>query len=124
MGKIALDTSVCIAMLKHDNFAQSLIGQFAEQKPCLPSVAAFELLLRTYSIREVEAFIRQTEILELDENAARKSAQISNELRKKGKTISTNDIFIAAITMENNCELATLNAKDFSKIRGLKLVKI
>jgi len=124
MEKIALDTSLCIAMLKDADFGQKFTDSFAVQKPCLPSVAAFELLLRTYSVDEVQIFINKTEIIALDEAAARISAQISNDLRKKGATISTNDVFIAATAMANNCGLATLNVKDFSKIKGLKLVKL
>ncbi len=124
MEKIALDTSVCIALFKDAAFASYFTQAFPEQKPFLPTVAAFELLLRTHSLDTVESFFGQTELLDFNEAAARKAAEISKDLRSRGMAVSSNDIFTAATAIVNNCAVATLDVKDFSKIKGLKLVKI
>ncbi len=124
MEKIALDTSACIAMLKDYAFAQKLTLPFINQKPFLPTVAAFELLMRAHSVDKIETFMAQTELLYFDKNSAKKAAEIAKELRSKGTPIGTNDVLIAATAIVNDCSLATLDTKDFSKIKGLKLVKI
>ena len=49
-----------------------------------------------------------------------KSAQIYVELRKKGFTVSDDDIFIAAFCLLNGYTLVTRNAKDFENINGLR----
>lgn len=124
MEKIALDASVCIALFKDAQFAQSFTQGFHDQKPYLPTVAAFELLLRSHSIGTVESLLNRAELLNLDEAAARKAAEIFKELKSGGNIIGSNDIFIAATAIVNGCALATLNVKDFSRIKGLKLVKL
>ncbi len=124
MEKIALDTSVCIALFKDAQFAQSFTQNFSDQKPYLSTVAAFELLLRSHSLGTVESFLNRAELLGFNEAAARKAAEIFKELKSSGNIIGLNDIFIAATAMVNDCPLATLNTKDFSRIKGLKLVKL
>ncbi len=124
MEKVALDTSACIAMLKDSAFAQKLTSPFVNQKPFLPTVAAFELLMRTYAVDKIEMFMAQTELLFFDENSAKKAAEITKELKSKGTPIGTNDVLIAATAIVNDCSLATLDTKDFSKVKGLKMVKL
>jgi len=43
-----------------------------------------------------------------------------NQLRRVHRRIGTNDLRIAAITLENNAALVTRNAADFSPINGLR----
>lgn len=123
MERIALDTSACIELFKSNPSIVSFMQEQNFTKPCLPSVAFFELMLRTHSLEVVETFAAQAELLEFDEPAARKAAEIFKELKSSGNIIDSNDIFIAATAIVNNCSLATFNEKDFSRIKGLKLVK-
>ena len=51
-----------------------------------------------------------------------KSAHIYVELRKKGFTVSDDDIFIAAFCILNDYTLVTRNTKDFENISGIKYV--
>ncbi len=124
MEKIALDTSICIALLKDSAFADSFTQNFHENVPFLPAIAAFELLLRTHSLDTVESFFSKIELLDFNEASARKAAEIFKELKSRGSMIGSNDIFIAATAIVNDCSLATLDTKDFSKIKGLKLVRL
>jgi tRNA(fMet)-specific endonuclease VapC len=62
-------------------------------------------------------------ILEITEKSAQIYAEISFQLRKAGTPIGTNDMWIAAICIENKLPLLTLDA-DFSKISGLSLVEV
>ena len=49
------------------------------------------------------------------------SAEVSIKLRKKGKTIGQNDIYIAGIALSNDETVYTKNVNDFSQIEGLKI---
>ncbi len=120
--QICLDTSVCIDLMNKGN-REALIP-FLTAEAFLSSVSLFELMLRTYRLEETETFVSTFEILNFDEKAAKVAGQIEKNLKGRGVLISREDIFIAATAMVNNCALATLNVKDFSRIKGLKLVKL
>ncbi|MBI2550540.1 type II toxin-antitoxin system VapC family toxin [Candidatus Woesearchaeota archaeon] len=122
--RVALDTSVCIELIKKRQRAIHVIEQISDKEIFLSSVGLFELLLRRTNLEAVEELIKRVNLLMLDEAAARKSAEIRKELNSQGTPIELRDIFIAATAMVNGCSLATLNVKDFSRIKGLKLVKI
>ena len=97
---------------------------FLTAEAFLSSVTLFELMLRASKLEETETFVSTFEILKFDEKAARIAGQIEKDLKGRGILISREDIFIAATAIVNNCALATLNVKDFSRIKGLKLVKL
>lgn len=120
--KICLDTSVCIDLMNGGN--KEALAPFLTAEAFLSSVSLFELMLRTYRLKETETFVSTFEILNFDEKAARVAGQIEKDLKGRGVLISREDIFIAATAIVNNCALATLNVKDFSRIKGLKLVRI
>lgn len=124
MERVALDTSACIELFNGNPLIAAFMQKSPSLKPCLPSVAFFELMLRTYRIEEVEAFASQAELLSFDESAARKSAEISKELGSYSEIVGSRDIFIAATAIVNGCALITFNTKHFSRIKGLKMVKL
>ena len=124
MEKIALDTSVCIEVMKNRQDGDDLVEQFLGKEIFLASVGLFELLLRHTNLEIVEKLATRVNLLTFDESAARKAAEIFKELKSNGNIIGSNDIFIAATAIVNDCALATLNVKDFSRIKGLKLVKL
>ena len=57
----------------------------------------------------------------LDMNAIEKAIDIYVQL-SKGQTIEDNDIYIAAISMVNDCTLVTANIRHFSRVEGLNFV--
>ncbi len=123
-GQICLDTSVCIELVKRNSTVTSFIKEFSEATAFLPSVTAFELLLRSHNLADVKELIQKTKILDFTKEAAEEASNIEKDLKSRGALISREDIFIAATAIVNNCALATLNVKDFSRIKGLKLLKI
>lgn len=123
-GQICLDTSVCIEILRENKEVINKMGGFGEASPQIATITVFELLQRSFNIGAAEEFISDSTTLSFDEKAARKASDIEKDLKEKGIIIGRQDIFIAATAIVNNCALATLNARDFSRIRGLKLVKI
>ena len=87
-------------------------------------MTAFELLLRSHNLADVKELIQKTKILDFTKEAAEAASEIEKDLKGIGVLISREDIFIAATAIANDCALATLNIKDFSRIKGLKLVKL
>ena len=124
MENVALDTSACIEIIKNKQRGISISEQISGNEIFLASVGMFELLLRRTNLEAIEELAGRVNLLTFDEKAARKASDIAKELSSKGKMIGSLDIFIAATALANNCALATLNVKDFSRIKGLKLVKL
>lgn len=70
--------------------------------------------------RRLKHFISATKakIIPVSEETADHYGSLIKELRKKGKPIPTNDLWIAAITLESGARLVTYDAH-FSAISGL-----
>ncbi|HLD97460.1 MAG TPA: type II toxin-antitoxin system VapC family toxin [Candidatus Nanoarchaeia archaeon] len=122
--RVVLDTSVCIEIIKNRQRGISIANQLFTSEVFLASISTFELLLRRTNLGAVEELLREVNLLGFDEKSARKAAEVKKELNANGTPIGLSDIFIAAIALANGCALATLNVKDFSKIKGLKLLKV
>jgi predicted nucleic acid-binding protein len=59
----------------------------------------------------------------ISEATTRRYAHIYKHLREKGTSINTNDMWIAALALEHNCLLVTLDS-DFSHVPDLLVAKI
>ena len=122
--RVVLDTSICIEVIKKRQRGVSISEQISDKEIFLASVGLFELLLRRTNLEAVEGLASRVNILGFDEAVARKAAEVKKELNANGTPIGLSDIFIAATAIVNGCSLATLNIKDFSRIKGLKLVRL
>lgn len=122
--RVVLDTSVCIEIIKKRQRGVSISNLLLTSEVFLASISLFELLLRRTNLEAVEELLRKVNLLGFDEGSARKAAEVKKELNANGTPIELSDIFIAATAMANNCALATFNVKDFSRIKGLKLVRL
>ncbi|MEA5621303.1 type II toxin-antitoxin system VapC family toxin [Cronbergia sp. UHCC 0137] len=71
---------------------------------------------------ELEKFMESTrvKIFTIDEKTSECYALLYQQLRKKGKPIPTNDIWIAATAVQHNLILFTYDS-DFENIENLKL---
>lgn len=67
------------------------------------------------------ALFKSCRTLQTDIRAAEKAAEIYANL-PRGVTIEDADIFIAAISMVNECTLVTSNVRHFSRVEGLNFV--
>ena len=72
-------------------------------------------------IKKFEKFVELNEVLPLNEEIARKAAEIYANLRKQGKIIGHNDVLIASTAIVNNKTLITNNEKHFNLINDLKI---
>jgi predicted nucleic acid-binding protein len=124
-----LDTNVIIGLLRNDKDTVSLIKNLEKSGRITTTVINnFELwkgFYRTKSIKDEKAIIELLNIislLEFDEKASKKAAEIFEHLRKKGKIVDALDVMIASIAITNNEPLLTFNKKHFENIPGLKLI--
>ena len=75
-------------------------------------------------LKDFKEFYDNAKHLYLDRDDLRtieKAVDIYAQLRK-GQNIEDNDIYIAAISMVNDCTLVTSNVKHFSRVEGLNFV--
>ena len=122
--KICLDTDIAIEILKESDIGREFVDLASDGTGYISTVTVFELLLRKTNIEAAEAFIKRMNILDFDQDSAHKASLIKKELVRKGISIEIRDLFIAATVIVNNCQLATLNTKDFENVGGLSLLEI
>lgn len=127
---VCLDTDVIVHFLRKNKESVELINKILEskQKIKITSINEFELWKGVYKIynknreNSLKQFLSSVEILHLDSNSAKKSAEIFQSLELKGNPIDALDVMIAAIAIINEEPILTLNIKHFERIKGLKLI--
>ena len=126
--RLALDTNTYSAQILNDPDVTKYIN--AANTIYMPSIvmgelrAGFEYGSRTELNHEMlNEFLQaaNTDILHVTETSTQLYAKIFALLRKIGRPINTNDIWIAALCIENNLPLLTKD-QDFKHIEGLELV--
>ena len=74
-------------------------------------------------ILQIKKFTEEVSIINSTEDTAKIYASIKSDLKQQGKPIPENDIWIAAIAIENNKSLVT-NDQHFSFIKNLKIINL
>lgn len=123
-----VDTSIWIEYFnkpdsKNGNRLQQML---AEGKVCGAGIILTELLQGAKIEKEFDIILNNYTALPLLEeniNTWISAGKISFTLRRKGIVIPTTDLLIAALALESNCKVFTLD-QHFMKIPGLSLVKI
>jgi tRNA(fMet)-specific endonuclease VapC len=127
--KIAIDTNTYTAFLAGDPAIRDKLTYATDI--LMPAIVLGELYYGFYkgtrlrdNLALLARFMRDPRVVlgEVDENVARTYGEIQAKLRKAGKPIPSNDMWIAAICIELGY---TLVAKDthFDNVRDLKLEK-
>ena len=121
-----LDTSAVIALLK---MHPGLVARLRRQRPQdigLPVIVLHELLCGAYKSRRVaENLARvdalQFEVLDFDQEDARRAAEIRAVLGAAGAQIGSYDVLIAGQALERGLILVTHNIGEFSRVAGLQM---
>jgi len=71
---------------------------------------------------KIQATLSPLKYAEMSKSLWQKAGDLSSSLRKKGLTIPLSDIFIAAVAIEHNLQVFTLDGH-FADIPGVKLYK-
>jgi len=124
-GKLLLDTSIVVGLMRGDAQAQRQVATATEV--FLSSVVLGELYYgaersnrRDLVIAQVEAFASAATVLPCDADTARVYARIKDRLRTKGRPLPENDIWVAAAALQHDIPLAARDAH-FLEIDGLNL---
>ena len=124
-GKILLDTNIVIALFRNDPPIISKIKSAMEiNVPCIVIgelyFGANKSLKTKENLERIGAFSRSNNILNCDENTAQYYGVIKDQLRKKGRPIPENDIWIAAIALQYDLTLISRD-EHFKAIEQLKI---
>jgi tRNA(fMet)-specific endonuclease VapC len=124
-----LDTDVCSYVMRRSS--RRLLEKLAAvpvTEVCMSVVTKAELLYGVRispdparDARAVHGFLTYVEALDLPEAAADHYAEIRADLKRKGRLIGANDLFIAAHARSLGLTLVTNNMEEFSRVDGLAL---
>jgi tRNA(fMet)-specific endonuclease VapC len=127
-GKIVLDTNISIKFLNGDKNIENIILKYHEVY--LPVIVVGELVFGALNSSHPEQnlarhqkFIRCSILLTISEATANMYAKTRLTLKRKGKPIPENDMWIAAICIEHKLPLLT-NDAHFKEIDQLNLVSV
>jgi tRNA(fMet)-specific endonuclease VapC len=125
-GELLLDTSILVDILAGSRTAQNVVSD--STRAYVPSVAMGELFFgaeranrRAVELARVERFAISNEVLPCDLVTARFYGEIRDALRRKGRPIPDNDIWIAALAQQHDLTLATRDAH-FREVDALSLL--
>ena len=104
-GKFLLDTNIVIALFEGDRAAMRRLKR--AEIVYLPAVAVGELFFGAHkstrvrdNVARLEEFLAANTVLPCDTVTARAYGQLKNRLRRKGKPLPDNDIWIAALAQQ------------------------
>ena len=126
---ICLDTNILVDILREDFSSSDIESRIEGEEICITSISLFELWhgvflsKRRSDLRVIEALEKSIEVLSLDSKAARISAEIYKESKKKGLEIPPLDTLIAGTAKRHGVKLLTKD-KHFKRIEGLEVVVI
>lgn len=125
-GKVAIDTNIAIKLLNGDEAIDRCLSEYSEI--CLPVIVIGELLFGALNSKHAEQnlarhkkLIQKINILEISESTANTYAKTRLILKKKGKPIPENDLWIASLCIEHKLPLITDDGH-FKEIEHLTLV--
>jgi len=123
-----LDTNTCVYAIKRE---PSVLRHLQDRSPDDFGVSAITLAelwfgaiksSRPQRTREsVDAFLMPFEVLPFEAEAAEKYAEIRLQLEKEGRPIGERDLLIAAIARARGLTVVTHNAREFSRVSGLRV---
>jgi tRNA(fMet)-specific endonuclease VapC len=127
-SKVALDTNSYRALDDGNELLAAIVRSSAHLG--VPITVLGELYFgifagqkQTDNLARLRRFLgsSRVEILDIDEVTAKAFGEIASELRKIGRPIQQNDIWIAALCKQYGFSLATIDA-GFSNITGLEII--
>lgn len=126
---IGLDTSFVIDFLKDNPGAIEIAGKLESEGFAVSPITIYEVLVGIYSLSTKPGsdepaleFFDRIETIPLTSISAKLGAKTAASLRQEGTTIHSTDMLIAADLMFHGCQSIISNDKDFTRIKGLKVI--
>ena len=129
MKKVIIDTNIYSYAMKGDSEIIDILQRVHEIAIC--SISIGELLSgfkggnrEQENRKALDEFLDapRVKLYRIDENTAEYYAEIVNDLKEKGKPIPTNDIWIAAVSLQHGFRLFSRD-QHFNAVSGLLLVR-
>lgn len=124
--QICIDTGPLISFLKGREPGAEAVDRVIRQLDCfVTAVTTYELLFGVARARRQigeENLLGVMQILPVDEMAARRAAQLHDQLIRRNEDIGIKDVLIASICLEHDLPLFTLNERHFRRVLGLKVL--
>jgi tRNA(fMet)-specific endonuclease VapC len=124
-GRYLIDTNIVIALFGDNAAVQERLSNAVEV--FTPAIVIGELYYgackssqANKNISRINEFASSTAVLSCDATTAQWYGQIKDRLRKKGRPIPENDIWIAAIALQHDLTLVTLD-DHFQVVAGLRV---
>lgn len=122
--KVVIDTSVAIDYLRMGDSKETLYMTLSGKEEFVMSLITVAEL---YSGRSAQKNEKQKELIEKMLKGVEVVIPSLDTAKEAGKLraeyqLSLGDAFIAALALDLNVRLATLNVRDFKQIKGLKLL--
>jgi predicted nucleic acid-binding protein len=115
--KLLLDTSVLIDVLRRRNQRREFIAELVQAGHLLSTatlnVAELFAGMRANEEAQAEMLLAGLEVYELSGSGARLAGKFKNAWSRKGRTLTLADTIVAAIAVEQACQLLTDNQRDF-----------
>jgi tRNA(fMet)-specific endonuclease VapC len=123
---LILDTNALSAAAEHDPGALEVVAR--AENLAVPVIVLGEYRLGIAQSRHrasyenwLQEWISSVTVLDIDDETTRSYAAIGLELRKKGKSIPTNDLWIAALSRQHSFPLLSRD-RHFDLVPGLKRI--
>jgi len=121
---ITLDTSVLISYYRSNDKKASFLFELAgKYNFAISAIVKYEVFKGN---KNQDPFwtelLSDFPVLPFDDSCSKSATEIYLDLKKRSKLIPTDDILIAATAISNDLPLATINVKDFSRIKNLNLL--
>lgn len=129
MPRYMLDTDTCSYIMKRSS---DVLLKRLQRVPlddvCISVITKSELLYgvevsprRQHDEAALNAFLNYVDVLDFPDQASIHYAEIRADLKRSGRMIGANDLFIAAHARSAALTLVTNNTKEFGRVRNLKV---
>jgi tRNA(fMet)-specific endonuclease VapC len=121
------DTNVLIASLRGEEDVSRRLADLPPESLFVPAIALGELYFGarksgrpTENLARSQEFAANSNVLPCDEATARVYGSVRDALRRRGRPIPENDIWIAAVALQHDLVLASRDSH-FEHVEGLRL---
>jgi tRNA(fMet)-specific endonuclease VapC len=128
-GLLFLDTSVLVAAERNRLRVDDIARPDPAARLALSVITVAEMLQGLHRARTdqqrssrqkfISEMLERVELIQVDLPVAREHARIWAELSERGEMIGPYDLIIAATAVVRQAPLATLNEREFRKVKGL-----
>ena len=127
--KLMLDTNVCIYLIKER--PPSILERFASHAVGDIGISVITLAELEYGVSKssrparnreaLDQFIAPLELASFDRRATAAYGKLRSTLEKKGQSIGSMDLLIAAHALSLDVRLITRNVREFGRVPGLSV---